>query len=81
MEDVIMQQIVNIIAKDENRREEEVYQDMCEAIDCAYNHEDASIREQWRKIPHAQDKPTPQEVIAYFADNLQVHTDVRNFQK
>ena len=33
MEDVIMQQIVNIIAKDENRREEEVYQDMCVAID------------------------------------------------
>ena len=54
---------------------------MCVAIDCAYDHEDASIREQWRKIPHAQDKPTPQEVIAYFADNLQVHSNVRNFQK
>lgn len=70
MEDMLMQEIVKIISIDENRKEEEVYKDMCEAIDTGFDHEDDAIKERWRKIPRAKDKPTPEEVIAYLAGQL-----------
>lgn len=71
MEDKMMQQVIRIIANDEQCSEEEVYDAMCQAIDDAYTHEDESIRERWHKIPHLGKKPTPQEVIAYFATMLE----------
>lgn len=71
MEDKMMQQVIRIIANDEGCSEEEVYEAMCQAIDDAYTHEDVSIRERWHKIPHLGEKPTPQEVIAYFAEMLE----------
>lgn len=49
---------------------EEVYKEMKLVIDAGFDNKDPIIQENWRKIPFAGDRPTPEEVIYYIADLL-----------
>lgn len=66
----IMNQILKLIATDENLSEDEVYQEMQIAINQAYDSEDEDVRKRWQDIPCSQDHPTPEEVIGYLVQKL-----------
>lgn len=61
--------IIALIAQQKQISEDEVLKEMQEAIDFGYYNPDPAVREEWAAMPF-QEKPTPQEFIAYMADRL-----------
>lgn len=65
--------LIRTIAKQEGVTEQEVLDGIRKAIDAGYESSDPSIQAYWAELPF-RGKPTPQELIAFLAAELQKET-------
>lgn len=62
---------IDLLAKREGVTREEIIEKIDEAIVEAIASPNPSVQEAWSKIPHAGERPSAAEVIAYLADKAQ----------
>ena len=62
--------ILKAVAQKNNTTTEDVLREMEVAIAMGMNDPDPEVQEKWQQIPHKGDRPTPEEVIMYYAKLL-----------
>lgn len=70
MNQINMKKILNRLAKESNITPEEVYAQMEEAIQAAFDNPDPAVRKEWEKRFSHKQCPTPEEFIASLAEEL-----------
>ena len=59
------------VAKQYGTTPVEVYSEIQKAIDVGFSNPDPMVQAEWKKMNFKEDKPTPEEVIAYLVGKLQ----------
>lgn len=62
--------VLNVIARQNNTTPENILRDMQIAIDAGYNNPDPDVQAKWSTIPHKGERPTAEEVINHLALTL-----------
>ena len=62
-----IKQVLEAVAKRDNVSVEDVYRNIQDAIDLAFNNPDPEIHKLWLQVPFAGERPTPEEFIPYVA--------------
>ena len=74
-----IKQVLEAVAKRDNVSVEEVYRNIQEVIDFAFNNPDPEIHKLWLQVPFAGERPTPEEFIPYVAALVGVeNTEILN---
>lgn len=68
--------ILQAVARKNGVSTETVLKEMQEAIDIGFNDPDPEVQAKWREIPRKGDKPTPEDVIMYYATLLKPTTGI-----
>ncbi len=61
---------ISKIAKENGVSEREVCEEIRKAINEALKNADPQVIEQWKKVPHKEETPTPEEVIEFIARKI-----------
>ncbi|MDD3250950.1 MAG: sporulation initiation factor Spo0A C-terminal domain-containing protein [Lachnospiraceae bacterium] len=71
-----MRSIFKEIARKEGTTVEAVYQNIQEAIDAGFDNPDPAVQAAWSQIPFSGSRPTPEEVISYYALRVAPHNGI-----